>query len=36
AFLTYKSGTPMPQWEVDNTLSKYLITTEAVRLANEK
>ncbi len=36
AFLAYKSGTPMPQWEVDNTLSKYLITTEAVRLANEK
>ena len=35
AFLGYKNGKELPQWEVDNTLSKYYITTEAVRVANK-
>ena len=35
AFLAYKNGKELPQWEVDNTLSKYYITTEAVRVANK-
>ena len=34
AFMVYKRGTQqMPQWEVDNTLSKYYITTRAVEMA---
>lgn len=35
SFLEYKNGKPMPEWEVANTLAKYLITTEAVRVANK-
>ena len=35
AFLSYKNGEELPQWEVENTLSKYYVTTEAVRKAQE-
>ena len=33
-FLEYLSGTDMPLWEKENTLSKYMITTSAVKIAS--
>ena len=33
-YLDYVSGTPMPIWEGPNTLAKYYITTQALRLAH--
>lgn len=34
-YLDYLSGTPIPDWEKQNTLTKYYITTQALRLASE-
>lgn len=34
AFVKYVGGERMPQWEISNTLTKYFITTEGVRIAN--
>lgn len=34
-FIRYVKGEEMPQWENANTLAKYYITTEAVRMAAE-
>ena len=33
-YLDYLSGTPTPDWEKTNTLTKYYITTQALRLAS--
>ncbi len=34
-YLDYLSGTPIPDWEKQNTLTKYYITTQALRLASK-
>ncbi len=34
-FFDYLENRDMPEWETANTLAKYYITTEAVKVANE-
>lgn len=36
SFLTYLHDKNMPQWENENTISKYYITTTAVELAKKE